>query len=68
MVQAAVLDGELLDLLPPLDDGGVPAEVDVGGGRPFDPHLREGWIKDGNETTSAGNRAFEFSMRKFQRP
>ena len=32
MVQAAVLDGEFLDLLPPLDDGGVPAEVDVGGG------------------------------------
>jgi hypothetical protein len=32
MVQAAVLDDEFLDLLPPFDDGGVPAEVDVGGG------------------------------------
>jgi hypothetical protein len=30
MVQAAVLDGEFLDLLPPLDDGGVPAEVGIG--------------------------------------
>jgi hypothetical protein len=32
MVQAVVLDGEFLDLLPPFDDGDVPAEVDVGGG------------------------------------
>ena len=32
MVQAAVLDGEFFDLLPPFDDGGVPAKVGVGGG------------------------------------
>ena len=32
MVQAVVLDDKFLDLLPPFDDGDVPAEVDVGGG------------------------------------
>ena len=30
MVQAAVLDGQFLDLLPPFDNGGVAPEVGVG--------------------------------------
>jgi hypothetical protein len=33
IVQAAVLDGEFLDLLPAFDDGRMLAEVDVGGGK-----------------------------------
>ena len=32
MGQAAVFDGQVFDLSPSLDDGVVPAEVDVGGG------------------------------------
>ena len=32
MEQAAVSDGEFLDLFPPFDDGCAPPEVDVGGG------------------------------------
>ena len=32
MSQAAFLDGQVFDLSPSLDDGVVPAEVDVGGG------------------------------------
>ena len=32
MVQAAVLDGQFLDLLSPFDDSGVPAEVGVSRG------------------------------------
>ena len=31
MVQAAVLDGQFFDPVPPFDDGGVAAEVGVGG-------------------------------------
>jgi hypothetical protein len=31
MVQAAVMDGQFLDLLPPFDNGGVAPEVGVGG-------------------------------------
>jgi len=31
MVQAAVMDGQCLDLLPPFDNGGVAPEVGVGG-------------------------------------
>ena len=31
MVQAAVLDGQFFDPIPPFDDGGVAAEVGVGG-------------------------------------
>jgi len=31
MVQAAVLDGPVFDPVPPFDDGGVAAEVGVGG-------------------------------------
>ena len=31
MVQAAVLDGQVFDLPPPLNDGRVTPEVDVGG-------------------------------------
>ena len=30
MVQAAVMDGQFLDLLPPFDNGGVAPEVGVG--------------------------------------
>ena len=32
MAQAAVSNGEFLDLVPPFDDGCAPSEVDVGGG------------------------------------
>jgi hypothetical protein len=32
MVQAALLDGEFRDPFSPFDDGGVPTEVDDGGG------------------------------------
>ena len=32
VVQAAFLDGQVFDLSPSLNDGVVPAEVDVGGG------------------------------------
>ncbi len=31
MVQAAVLDGQFFDPVPPFDDGGVASEVGVGG-------------------------------------
>ena len=31
MVQAAVMDGQFIDLLPPFDNGGVAPEVGVGG-------------------------------------
>ena len=31
MVQAAILDGQFLDLLPPFDDCGVTPEVGIGG-------------------------------------
>ena len=31
MVQAAVLDGQFFDPIPPFDDGGVASEVGVGG-------------------------------------
>jgi hypothetical protein len=30
VVQAAVLDGQFLDLLPPFDDGGMTPEVNIG--------------------------------------
>jgi len=31
MVQAAVSDGEFLDLFSPFDDGRIPSEVSIGG-------------------------------------
>jgi hypothetical protein len=31
MVQAAVMDGQFLDLFSPFDDGRIPSEVSIGG-------------------------------------
>ena len=39
VIQAALLDAQLFDFSPSLDNGLIPAEVDVGGGEVGDPFV-----------------------------